>query len=201
MSWCIRRAGTGDQEVVIDLIEHAATWLREKKYTDQWRRPWPDREGRDARVRDGLLRGRTWIALDRTRPAATITIDTVGEPVLWTEVERKADAVYLHRLVVHRDYTGTGMGADLIRWAAKRGRRDNPHADYVRLDAWSDNTELHDYYRRQGFELLGVRLAKEERPSAAVFQMPIGPALEADTSRLTETPPAPTPAGADTAAR
>ena len=42
--------------------------------TDQWARPWPDREGRDARVRQGLERGETWIVWDGDAPAATMTI-------------------------------------------------------------------------------------------------------------------------------
>ena len=185
-TWRIALASPADQEIVTGLIEDRADWLRTCKNTTQWRAPWPDAKGRYLRIRDGLLRGCTWIAWDDSRPIATVTIYLDASPELWTEVERKTDAVYLHRLVVHRDYKGTGMGAELINWAVKKGKSLNPYAEVVRLDAWSDNTELHSYYRRQGFEFIEIRTTQDDCPSGALFQKPVLPALRADTSRFVE---------------
>ena len=60
---------------------------------------------------------------------------------------------------------GRGVGAWLLdeaaREAARRGKR------LLRLDAWTSNTRLHDYYRRQGFRL--VRIAGD-RGSGALFE-------------------------------
>lgn len=187
-TWRITLANPDDQEVVTGLIEGRADWLRTHKNTTQWQSPWPHPAGRYQRIRDGLLRGRTWIAWDQDLPAASVTIYLDGDPELWTEDERKEDAVYLHRLVVDQNHQGKGMGAELIDWAIKKGKSLNPHATVARLDAWSDNGELHDYYRCQGFTFLGKRTTDDDCPSGALFQKSVEPALAADTSRFVEEP-------------
>ena len=200
-TWRITLATSDDQEVVTGLIEDRADWLRTHKNTTQWQTPWPDAKGRYHRIRDGLLRGRTWIVWDHSRPIATVTIYLDPSPELWTEIDRKTEAIYLHRLVVHRDYKGTGLGAELINWAVKKGTRLNRHAEVVRLDAWTDNTELHAYYLRQGFRFVGYRTTKDNSPSGALFEKPVLPALQADTSRLVEDLPCPSDDKLDGAAR
>ena len=64
-----------------------------------------DQLGQSQRIRNGLLRGQTWLVWDDTTAAATITIGTevsVGaddQPV-WPEHKRHEAALYIRRLVV-----------------------------------------------------------------------------------------------------
>jgi GNAT superfamily N-acetyltransferase len=158
-------------EAVLNLIDDAAAWLRDKG-TSQWAAPWPDEERRNARVRRGLQGGKTWIVWDGDRPAATVTIATRANTAVWSKPACECDlserAVYVHRLITARSHAGLGLGAELIDWAGLRGRREYG-AKWIRIDVWTDNTGLHDYYLGRGFERCG-RCADASYPSGALFQ-------------------------------
>jgi GNAT superfamily N-acetyltransferase len=167
-SLSLRQATTDELEVVIGLIEGAANWLRTQG-TDQWAQPWPDRARRDRRILTHLGSGKTWVCWDRGTAAATITADPDEDPY-WPEPQRREPAIYIHRLVVSRAYAGAGLGAELLNWAGRKAWRDYG-ARWIRVSAWTTNTSLHDYYRRQGFEASGLH-ADDSYPSAARFQKP-----------------------------
>ena len=122
MTFRLSLATDDDLDVIIGLVEEAATWLR-RKGTDQWARPWPSREARDRRIWSDLLTRKTWIARDRGGdPAATITTEVAPDRIL--EVDWDADpATYVHRLVVSRNHSGRGLGAALLNWAGRRAAR------------------------------------------------------------------------------
>lgn len=179
-TFTIRPATVDEQPVVIGLIEQASAWLRGRN-TDQWARPWPDREGRDARVRQGLERGETWIVRDGDAPAATMTVCSTANPHVWRE-KAEGDAVYIHRLVVGRSHAGQDLGGTMIDWAVQRECAVR-HVEWVRVDVWTTNTALHAYYERQGFLRCGT-CPDPRYPSGALFQKAADGALKTDTSRL-----------------
>ena len=167
----IRRGTARDADMIIGLIDEAAGWLRSKD-TDQWARPWPNRAARDGRVRRGLRNGHTWIAEAAGRPVATITSRAHGNQDLWTRPEQGVPAVYVSRLIVTRSAAGLGVGSALIDWAAERGVRDW-NAQWVRIDVWTTNVALHNYYEKQGFRFCRIASCKaEDYPSAALFEKP-----------------------------
>lgn len=193
-SYRIRPARTDELDVVLGLIDGAAAWLRaEKPATRQWNRPWPNPDERRKRVYEGLLNAETWLLFEEgpgtdpadpdpadpdpldPHPIGTVTIKLIGHEELWTVREREIDAVYLHRLVIERGHAGTGLGAELIDWAGRKGRSMLPTAELIRIDVWSDNAELHGYYKEQGFQHIGTRTTSDRSPSGAVFEKPIGP--------------------------
>ena len=169
-----RAEATGEHlEAVLSLIEEASAWLRSKD-TDQWARPWPDKEARDARVLRGLQNGKTWIVWDGDTPAATVTLATHANAAVWSKQACECDlserAVYAHRLITARNYSGWGLGAELLNWAGLRGRRFG--AKWIRIDVWASNPALHDYYLKRGFEPCGT-CADPAYPSGALFQKSI----------------------------
>jgi ribosomal protein S18 acetylase RimI-like enzyme len=170
----IRRAERADLPAILDLIGSTAKWLRACKDTDQWARPWPDEQSRDARVEQGILDGLTWIVEDgHGMLAGTVTCREHGSETLWTDLELAEDAVYVSRLIVSRDLAGHGIGAALIDWAGLHGAR-NWGARWIRVDVWTTNLALHDYYRGQGFTHLRTLGFEDawDYPSAALFQKP-----------------------------
>jgi GNAT superfamily N-acetyltransferase len=181
-TFTIGLATVSRQPILIDLIEEAARWLRGKD-TDQWAEPWPDRRGRDERIRRGLELGQTWIAWDGDVPAATMTISPRANPDVWRD-KGEEDAVYVHRLVVSRAYAGLDLGGVLIDWAVQRELRTR-RVEWVRVDVWTTNTDLHDYYERQGFIRCGS-CPDPRYPSGALFQKAADVALKTDTSMLRE---------------
>jgi ribosomal protein S18 acetylase RimI-like enzyme len=156
---------------VLSLIEGAAAWLRYKD-TDQWASPWPDENRRNQRVLKGLQVGKTWIVWDGNIPAATITTATRANPSVWPEPTGPSDlaepAVYAHRLITAKSYSGCGLGAELIDWAGLRARHEYG-ARWIRIDVWTSNQALHDYYRKHGFMSCGS-CADPAYPSGALFQ-------------------------------
>jgi len=171
-TYTIRLARQADMPAILHLINSAAKWLEACKDTDQWARPWPDEGSRDARVEQGIKDGLTWIVEDSPGMlAATVTCREHGNDTLWSEAELAEDAVYVSRLIVSRELAGHGIGAALIDWAGALGIRQR-QAKWIRVDVWTTNLALHDYYCGQGFDYLRTVPFQDywDYPSAALFQ-------------------------------
>ncbi|MEV0381750.1 GNAT family N-acetyltransferase [Nonomuraea sp. NPDC050643] len=167
---------------IYGILAGAVTWLRDIKRTDQWS---TDERGRKKRIRKGVRSGHTWIAWHGDTPVATITLDTEA-PKIWTEQEKTSrsagSALYVHRLMVKRDpaYQGQKIGAELLTWAGSTAARRR--RDYIRLDVWTFNEELHRYYKSLGFTGLGnFEHLYPGYSASALFERP---AKVAETPRL-----------------
>jgi ribosomal protein S18 acetylase RimI-like enzyme len=174
----VRPAGLDDMPIVVNLIDEASAWLRTKD-TDQWAKPWPSRKARDNRVANGLRLKRTWLVVDHEdTPVATITCRRYPNQNLWSRAEQLEQAVYVSRLIVARRHAGLGIGEALIDWAGKRAQKQWK-AEWIRIDVWTTNNALRDYYEKRGFRFCREVIFPEgtpwdERyPSAALFQKPI----------------------------
>jgi GNAT superfamily N-acetyltransferase len=187
----ITLATTEDFDAVLGLIDDAATWLRTKD-TSQWAAPWPNRVARDARVMRGLAGKKTWIAWDGDTAAATVTLTPRLNPQVWSRPACTCDlserSVYAHRLIAARSHAGLGLGAQLIDWAGLRARYEYG-AKWIRIDVWSSNTALHDYYLRMGFDPCGF-CADPEYPSGKLFQKRTSRIEASDTPLLDQPLPA-----------
>ena len=185
----ITKATAADLDVVLGLIDQASGWLRSKG-TDQWETPWPNQKKRDARILADLKNEKTWIVWDNYKPAATVTIANKANPAVWSKPGCECDpderAVYAHRLITAREYAGSGLGAELIDWAGLRGRRKH-RAKWIRIDVWSSNTALHEYYMNNGFTPCGF-YDNPAYPSGALFQKPVSAIRKPIRPRFTESP-------------
>jgi len=166
----VRRASPEDFEAVRGLLTEASRWLATKD-TDQWATPWPDEDGRNERIRKAVEAGRTWIVLDNeSRAAATLTASP-NHHGIWPDDAGRDPAVYVRRLTVSRRYAGRGLGGQLHDWAGLRASREYG-ARWVRVNVWTTNARLRDYYHAQGFDQYG-RSPIPGYPSAALFQKPV----------------------------
>ncbi|RFU42853.1 GNAT family N-acetyltransferase [Actinomadura logoneensis] len=196
-AFTLRRAGDEDVADIIRLIDDAARWLRGQG-TGQWAEPWPNAVERERRIRrgielsrergeDGYAQAVTWLVADGDRPIATTFVTRVPNPALWTADELKVRAVYLHRLVIDRRYAGTRLGERLVQWAGEWGRLAWG-AEVMRIDVWTDNIRLHEYYRGRGFLYTDAphrqadgtfrpdpRLPMHVYPSGVVLDRPLKP--------------------------
>jgi len=180
----VRQAAADDLDVILGMIDEAAGWLRTKG-TDQWREPWPNRKARDNRVLRGLRSRRTWLVEAAGAAVATITYRQHGNQELWTEAEQSEPAVYVSRLIVSREYSGLDVGGALTDWAGLRAARDWG-AQWVRIDVWTTNEALHNYYAKRGFEFCRIcPFDKEDYPSAALFQKPMSKVDQVASQRFT----------------
>jgi GNAT superfamily N-acetyltransferase len=196
----VRRGAADDFELILAMIDEAATWLRDKQ-TDQWAQPWPSRTSRDERVRRGLRDGGTWIVEENGAPIATITYRPTGNLRLWTRRERRQPSVYVSRLIVCRSHAGLGIGEAIVNWAGLRALRDWG-GQWIRIDVWTTNAALHNYYEKRGFHFRRVAEVKEipnrngrhggpdRWPSAALFQKPTDEVDATAAQRFEEVGPA-----------
>lgn len=138
----LTKAGRADVETVRALLEEVSAWLLGKGL-----RQWPERFDDEWFV-PALHAGETWLASRRGALVATITLQWEDEAV-WGP--RPPDAGYVHRLAVRR--AAAGVGADLLTWAEQETRARG--RSFLRLDCWSENTRLREYYETHGFEHRG----------------------------------------------
>ena len=184
----IRPAVAGDLGTIFSLIDEARTWLPAKG-TDQWAKPWPSPRALENRVFRDLKAAKTWLVEDEGRtPVATITCSATGNRRLWPLEEQAEGAVYVARLIVKRSHAGQRIGEALVDWAgvcSQRGWR----AKWIRIDVWTHNYALHNYYEKRGFEFYAIRdFGNEYYPSAALFQKPTKEADGEALSRFTWSP-------------
>ncbi|MFF0491321.1 GNAT family N-acetyltransferase [Nocardia sp. NPDC003482] len=143
-------------------------WLAERG-SDQW-----TRQGRGLpierfarQVGRAVRAGETWMAEVDGEPAGTVTINDRADEGLWAPGEL-ADAVIVHYMIVDVAHSGHGVGSALLSHAAAQARAT--HRTWVRLDAWTTNTDLHAYYHRAGFRLARIAGPEADGPSTALFE-------------------------------
>lgn len=151
-----------DVQAVVALWNEAKEWLATKG-TDQWQYP-----VRIDSIRQKVAEGAVWLLdNDQGEPIATITLDEDADPRLWKPEDHPEDALYAHRLVVRIDKRHNRVGQKVLEWAIQKAR--NESKIWLRLDAWTSNALLHEYYLSTGFTL--VRVIKDRSvTSGALFQ-------------------------------
>jgi hypothetical protein len=94
--------------------------------------------------------------------------------------------VYVARLIVSRSHARQKIGEELVDWAGVCARR-GWGAKWIRIDVWTANVALHNYYKERGFEFYTIREFEngELYPSAALFQKPTADIDRGSFSRFT----------------
>ncbi|WP_079025735.1 GNAT family N-acetyltransferase [Streptomyces yangpuensis] len=169
----IEAATPDDLATLLAFRVEAAAWLSELG-SDQWRRPYPA-----DRLLATIEAGTVFMVRAGDVTAATITLTSDAEEGLWSAEELAEPSVFVNKLTVARTHAGLDLGGRLLDWAGDRAHRSG--ASWLRLDAWTTNTELHRYYLRHGFEY--VRTVREggavnggPRVSGWLAQRPARPA-------------------------
>lgn len=124
--------------------EEAAAWLSELG-SDQWTRPYPA-----DRLLATIEAETVFMVRDGDVTAATITLTPEAEAGLWTPSELREPSMFVNKLTVARTHAGRNLGGRLLDWAGERAHMAS--AMWLRLDAWTTNTKLQEYYLSQGFE-------------------------------------------------
>lgn len=171
----ITPAAMRDVEVIMSWRRERVAWLAARG-EEQWSIPLP----RSA-VAATVSAGQTWMVWDGDDPIATITltaytdVDSLWKPdrdpeALWYPEDDPADALYAAKMMIPLRNAGQNLGGEMLDWAS--GRAYDAELTWLRLDAWTSNPRLHDYYRQQGFQ--HVRTVAS-RVSGACFQRPAQP--------------------------
>lgn len=164
----IRPAVPDDLDLICRLRLQRSSWLAARG-SDQWSTAASglpiDYFARA--VARAVAAGETWIAEVNSAPTGTITVNNCADKGLWTPTEI-ADSLIVHYLIVDLSWSGSGIGRRLLAHAAELARTHG--RSWVRLDAWTTNTDLHIYYRRAGFRMVRVADPTSPSPSCALFE-------------------------------
>jgi GNAT superfamily N-acetyltransferase len=160
----IRRATPDDLPVILEFRNERAAWLGQLG-SDQWQVGITNDEF-ERRVHQSIEDGHTWMAVDTAGKAVgTIAIDQWSNPGLWSD-EELADAMIIHRMITPTSVAGQGIGRALLRQAVRIALQNGKR--WLRLDAWTTNEGLHQYYEQAGFR--HVRTADYPTTSTALFE-------------------------------
>ncbi|MFD9608781.1 GNAT family N-acetyltransferase [Streptomyces sp. NPDC059083] len=139
----IERATSSDLDVLLAFRQEAALWLTALG-TDQWQRPYPA-----DRLLATIEAGVVFMVRDGSATAATITLTPEAEEGLWTDQELREESRFVNKLTVARTHAGQDLGGRLLDWAGDHAYHSG--ARWLRLDAWTTNKPLQNYYLRHGF--------------------------------------------------
>ncbi|KAI8604295.1 hypothetical protein EDD21DRAFT_402167 [Dissophora ornata] len=164
-----RQAKPEEIDIFIDILERAALWMDANKL-NQWIPGSFVAPKTRAHIEHTISLGNAYFIIKNDHNTTTITTvsglttppssegaiigtftlnytDSFDE-MLWKDlVEDWTDAVYLHRLVVEREYKGYGLGPKALIFAEQEGLKRGKH--YLRLDCMADNKLLKAYYREK----------------------------------------------------
>lgn len=180
-----------DVDALTDIMKNTITWLATKG-SDQWQNMAPGQPDHH-RIREGFTQaqqaGTLWVARDTTgQVLGGMIVNTYVDPDFWNPTDKPQDALYLHRLLVHRDHTGKNIAQQLLQHA--RNLTTTAGKTYLRLDAWATNTQLQQYYQQAGFTQLPTR-THPHRGSGARFQQAVIPTASKFHARIAAKPTRP----------
>jgi GNAT superfamily N-acetyltransferase len=155
----IRKATACDAERAVAIIREAADWLAGRGLL--WLREFP------GATPQRVARGTVWLAYRKNdaEPIATIALETQADPEFWKPEE--SEALFVHGLALRPSAGGQGIGSGLLDFAGDQAARQG--IPWVRLDCNKTNTQLQQYYSRQGFTYLRT-VDLPHRNSGALFQ-------------------------------
>ena len=87
-----------------------------------------------------------------------------NDPFIWRDRD-KNDAIYLHRIVVNPNFKGQKQFENVLNWATQFVRQNK--LKYIRMDTWSENERLIDYYKSFSFTFI------ENYETSNVSELPI----------------------------
>ncbi|MEU4420625.1 GNAT family N-acetyltransferase [Actinoplanes sp. NPDC024001] len=159
----IRAASPADLDALVVMYQATQQWLAEKG-SNQWATNTAERVR--AKLTQAVERGECFVAENRNGIVGTITVDDFADPEFWSDDEPES-ALYVHRMMVDRSAAGQNIGGRLLDYAEEVAARAGKKR--LRLDAWRTNKPLHEYYMRQGLDLVRI-VSLPHRGSGALFE-------------------------------
>ncbi len=141
MSFDLQAARITQMNPIMGLFEEGRKWHEEMKVSQ-----WPAFELE--RVLDDIDNHRLFVLVNKQRVVGSVTISE-SDPLIWND---DTPALYIHRLVVARDFKGLDLGKLIIDKIEQKAIERNKSA--LRLDCWANNERLKSYYERIGFTKL-----------------------------------------------
>ena len=148
------QANAEDTQDIMDILLGVAEWLHTKGST-QWAGLLQGEDSHD--MIGSISHGEVYVFRENGVCVGTVILKQQAsqwDKDLWGEDEENLDSsIYVHRLAISRDYTGKGLGAEILHWMLN-GIQFNGK-DRIRLDCIGNNEILNSFYPRCGYNYEG----------------------------------------------
>lgn len=143
MEYEVINATTADLTAIYQLFEEAILFQQQNNYTgwDSY-----DKAFIQADIRNGLL-----YKIIHQEDLICIFSICFTDPVIWRDKEI-GDAIYLHRLVLNRQFKGAKAFQLVLDWTKLFAQKSQ--LKYIRMDTWASNQKIIDYYKSYGFTFI-----------------------------------------------
>ena len=101
-------------------------------------------------IKTEIRENRLWKILEEDEIACIFSI-AHSDPLIWGEKAGER-SLYIHRIVTNPLFRGLGYVKKIIEWAQEFSRKFGKK--FIRIDTWSDNQKLIDYYQNCGFNFI-----------------------------------------------
>ena len=135
-----------DIDTIFELYKIASNYQKTKKTVVVW----PDFE-REMVISE-IKENRQFKLLINNTVACVWAIAFKDEQI-W-ETSKNDNAIYIHRIATNPEFRGQQFVSKIVAWAKDYAKTNA--IDYIRLDTLGNNTSLINYYKKSGFDFLGM---------------------------------------------
>ena len=135
-----------DIDTIFELYKIASNYQKTKKTVVVW----PDFE-REMVISE-IKENRQFKLLINNNVACVWAIAFKDEQI-W-ETSKNDNAIYIHRIATNPEFRGQQFVSKIVAWAKDYAKTNT--IDYIRLDTLGNNTSLINYYKKSGFDFLGM---------------------------------------------
>jgi len=134
-----------DIDRIFDLYEIATAFQKSKGMVN-----WPIFER--ALIESEIKENRQWkIVINQT--IACVWAVAHSDPQIWQD-KNEDPAIYIHRIATNPDFRGQNLVGEIVKWSKDYAKRNDKI--YVRMDTVGENMGLINYYKKCGFDFLGL---------------------------------------------
>ena len=117
--------------------------------------PWPVIERQ--LIEREITEKRQWKILINNKVACVFSI-SYSDPQIWLELN-EAPPIYIHRISTSPEFRGHYLVKEIIKWSINFAKANNKK--YIRMDTVGENLALINYYKKCGFDFLGLSKLKD----------------------------------------
>lgn len=103
-------------------------------------------------IQQEIYKKRQWKIVIDNKIASIWTI-THSDPKIWGN-KNSDPAIYIHRIATNPEFRGQNLVVEIVRWARKYATKNEKK--FIRMDTVGENTGLIEYYKKCGFDFLGL---------------------------------------------
>ena len=142
----ITNATLTDIDTIFELYKIASDYQKTKKTVVVW----PDFE-REMVVSEIKENRQFKLIINNT--VACVWAIAFKDEQIW-ETSKNDNAIYIHRIATNPEFRGQQFVSKIVAWAKDYAKTNT--IDYIRLDTLGNNTSLINYYKKSGFDFLGM---------------------------------------------